>query len=516
MSRKFTALLAAALTLGSLALTAEAQQHRAIRLGNPATRFAKPLKKPDDLRVMLRAEKMKADVAAVLADVGWAGDVADLDRAAAAADVTAIQVPTGTRLPFMAARKKGKAYAMRDVLWAGKKPIDAFGFEFTSKCVRYRLVTPKACSNFWVEEIGKDTTSEACAPKPVVLPPVVSVSGATNVCVTQPVDFTISVKNPPADNAVALLVNGKELVSDKLSNGTFHFTFTGARTPGTYEIKAVSGGVAGVTSVEVKACVPTCGITAKPLPPQAGKPFTVDLSGSRVAAGVKGGLKSAKVEVLDSKGKLIETVDFGAGNLTRNDVVIKQGGVHTLRAVVVDEVDETSTNACTAQVDVKGGFPFFVGGYAGKERLTHDDPGEVADVLGSAAVAAGATEFSRCSPLFGLAVGIQPMIGTKAQFEAALGVKFATDSDAHTAVYGDAAVNRVLDKGFFGGGISWWDIGKDSSSVGLLLQGGFDLDKDGKWQIVGQTRVPFFNQFDNIDNNYQLWAGIRFRPNSWK
>ncbi len=57
MSRKFTAILAAALTLGALALTAEAQQHRATRLGNPATRFAQnPPRKPDDVRVLLRGE----------------------------------------------------------------------------------------------------------------------------------------------------------------------------------------------------------------------------------------------------------------------------------------------------------------------------------------------------------------------------------------------------------------------------------------------------------------------------
>ena len=49
-----------------------------------------------------------------------------------------------------------------DVLWAGKKPIDAFAFEFSSNCVRYRLVTPKACSNFWVEDLGKDTTDPKC------------------------------------------------------------------------------------------------------------------------------------------------------------------------------------------------------------------------------------------------------------------------------------------------------------------------------------------------------------------
>jgi hypothetical protein len=255
--------------------------------------------------------------------------------------------------------------------------------------------------------------------------------------------------------------------------------------------------------------VPTCGITARPLPAQAGKPITVDLSGSRVAAGVKGGVKSAKVEVLDSKGKLIETIDFGAGNLTRNDVVIKQGGIHTLRAVVTDEVDEVSTNACTAQVDVKGGFPFFVGAYAGKERLTHDDANDHTDITPFVA-------FARCSPVFGLTAGIQPKIGEHAEFEGAVGVKFPTDSDSHTTMLLDAAVNRTGEKGFFGGGVSWYDIGKDSGGVALLVHGGFDLSKDGKWQIVGQTRLPFFNHFDDVGNNYQLWAGIRFKPNSWK
>jgi hypothetical protein len=158
MRTKFSAILAPALALGVLAVTAEAQQHKATRLGNPATRFAKPLKKADDLRVMLRADKMKADVAAILAEVGWKGSLEDLDRAAATAEISEVQIPTGTRLPFMSSRKNKKAHALVDVLWAGKKPIDALAFEFSSNCVRYRLVTPKACSNFWIEELGKDTT----------------------------------------------------------------------------------------------------------------------------------------------------------------------------------------------------------------------------------------------------------------------------------------------------------------------------------------------------------------------
>jgi hypothetical protein len=516
MKMKFVAILAPALALGFLAVTAEAQQHKATRLGNPATRFAKPLKKADDLRVLLRSDTMKADIEAILNEVGWKGNHEDLDRAAATAEISEIQIPTGTRLPFMSSRKNKKPHALVDVLWAGRKPIDALSFEFSSNCVRYRLVTPKACSNFWVEEIGKDTTDPKCAPPPP--PPVVSVSGASETCVTQPVEYAITVKNPPADNNVKLYVNGKELVSDKLTNGAFKFTFTGAQTPGTYEVKAESGGVSSTTSVQVKPCLPTCGITASPLPAKAGKPFTVDLSGSRVAAGVRGGVKTAKVEVVDPKGVVVDSFELGTSGMSRSDVVIKKGGIHTLRAVVTDEANQVSTNVCEAQVDVKGGFPFFVGGYFGKERLTHDDFEAHDDEFASSA--AFGDGFSRCAPIAGFQIGIQPKIGDNTEFEGALGIKFPFDDDdkqgnAHTALFADAAVNYLAGKGFFGGGLSWWDIGKDSGGIGLLVQGGFDLDQNGKWQLVGQARAPF-SEFDNLDNNYQLWGGIRFRPNSWK
>jgi hypothetical protein len=109
---------------------------------------------------------------------------------------------------------------------------------------------------------------------------------------------------------VKLYVNGKEAVSDKLTNGAFKFTFTGARTPGTYEVKAESGGVSGTTSVQVKPCVPSCGITANPLPAKAGKPFTVDVSGSRVAAGRAA--PGVKVEV-GTWGARSSTLRDGAG-----------------------------------------------------------------------------------------------------------------------------------------------------------------------------------------------------------
>ena len=121
MKTKSVAILAPALALGVLAVTAEAQQHKATRLGNPATRFAKPLKKADDLRVLLRSDKMKADVAAILNEVGWKGNHEDLDRAAASAEISEVQIAPGTRLPFMSSRTNKKPHALVDVLWAGQE-----------------------------------------------------------------------------------------------------------------------------------------------------------------------------------------------------------------------------------------------------------------------------------------------------------------------------------------------------------------------------------------------------------
>jgi uncharacterized repeat protein (TIGR01451 family) len=157
MNAKLLNLMALFLGLTWLAAApAQAQQHRATGLGSPATRFAKPLETPDDLRNMLRSEALRGDVNFMVLRCGYQGDLADLHRAAATAPITELKIPVGTRLPAMASRKNGKAVLLLDVLWAGEAPIDAYEFFFTSNGRRYRLVAPRACSNFWVEDKGKE------------------------------------------------------------------------------------------------------------------------------------------------------------------------------------------------------------------------------------------------------------------------------------------------------------------------------------------------------------------------
>ena len=164
---------------------AQAQQHTATRLGNPNTRFAKPLQFPEDFRILFRSEALRADVDSIIRQCHYQGDLADLRRAAAEAPIYELKIPVGTRLPAMSTRKNGQPVLLLDVLWAGKEPIDAYEFFFTSKGRRYRVVSPKACSNFWVEDKGRE-------PRPVL---VLNCEAPEEVPLRRPAQVCLNVRN---------------------------------------------------------------------------------------------------------------------------------------------------------------------------------------------------------------------------------------------------------------------------------------------------------------------------------
>ncbi len=151
MIRTYSILLLVVFSLWT-GLSAAAEPHRATRLGNPLTRFADPLKTPEDLRSTLLKDALWEDVQKILRMSDYLGDMEDFRTAAANAPIEEISIPPGTLLTAMSTRTKGKADLLRNVLWAGKKPIDAYTFTFISGESRYRIIAPKACSNFWAEE----------------------------------------------------------------------------------------------------------------------------------------------------------------------------------------------------------------------------------------------------------------------------------------------------------------------------------------------------------------------------
>lgn len=156
MNAKVFVLMRSLIVVGLLAAMAvQGQQHYATRLGNPATRFADPLQTPEDLRRLFASEKLRADVEFIAKECGYQGDFEDLRRAAANSRILELSIPTKTLLPAMSTREHGKPVLLREVLWKGKEPIPAYEFYFVSGGRRYRVVTPKPCANFWVEDYGK-------------------------------------------------------------------------------------------------------------------------------------------------------------------------------------------------------------------------------------------------------------------------------------------------------------------------------------------------------------------------
>jgi hypothetical protein len=142
---------------------------RVRRLGDPKTAFYSPdIKTPDDLRQMLEATR--ADIQQVVGQAGWRGNPQDLLNALDTGTFTETVIPTGTRMPFMAARKNGRAKAMIDVIYEGP-PFQAYIVDFESAGTGWRFYAPKICSNFWLEERPIERPAPPPEPEPPPPPP---------------------------------------------------------------------------------------------------------------------------------------------------------------------------------------------------------------------------------------------------------------------------------------------------------------------------------------------------------
>lgn len=198
-----------------LAAPAPAEQHRATRLGNPATRFAPPLATPEDLRARFRDEKLKPDIASILRQWGWPGNLEDLHGAALTNEIVEVKIPVGDTMPFMSSRENGQPVCLRNVLWAGAEPISAYAFTFSSKGRRYQCITPKPCSNFYLEDLG---------PEPR-LALTLACDAPAQVIAGRPVEVCLTVRNT--------------------GNVPLHRTFVGLPVPsGATVVRTGDGGVA--------------------------------------------------------------------------------------------------------------------------------------------------------------------------------------------------------------------------------------------------------------------------------
>ena len=147
----------------------------------------------------------------------------------------------------------------------------------------------------------------------------------------------------------------------------------------------------------------------------------------------------------------------------------------------------------TVQMIGQASWQQFASVFFGKERLVQNH------------------ENGNCDPQLGLKYGLTRRLSSMLAAEFAVGAKYNTDLRTNSSVFADVTINAVFGNSFMGTGLSFWDLTEqDTRAVALLIQFGLPVSNDGRWKMVGELRAPL-DQFDDIGNNYQLWAGVRYK-----
>lgn len=485
-----------------------------MRLGSPTTSFQKPprpgkdaIQSPDDVRRLLRGKLDDVMVVigkAAVHDPKLSALTREaIDSAAQQAEISEISFNTGDSIPWMAYRKRKQPEVLWNadgLVWGGRKPFYAYTLTFEAPLAEYKsqkwtIVVPKPCGNFWV------VPGEVIDRMPP--PPTISMTAGT-VCLSLPVPVEITLGQIREGDEVTLSADGKVVETFAAQNGKLTKEVRGLAL-GSHNISAtvnrrtpVQTAMTGTTG-SVKPCPPTCSLAPLPAEIRKGKPLMLDASGSKVHPELASSVTIRSVTVKATRdGADAGSVELGAPDL-KGEYKPEQVGYYSFKAVVTDSVGQTSENDCGAGPVKVTAFPWFAAGYVGKERLVREE------FLGG-----------RCAALGGVKVGILPEIGDNTEFEAAVGGKINFRDGDNSSLFFDAAVNRVLSKGFIGAGVSFWDVTKsDTRALAALIHGGIDLDKNGRFAFEVEGRVPF-DQFDDLDNNYQFWGGIRIRPQRLK
>lgn len=480
------------------------------RLGAYApARFYRPgLKKPADVVTML--EKEKARVIALLQTAPLPRPVAGADAAALydamlaaakaqPAGLIRIGGPGGhaAEFPFMALRdwKTGKDRlkvpqgGATAIKWGGDpKGFEAFEVSFKWDNYDWKLYVPFACGNFWLEAVKKADPVK----------PSVSVSSA-DVCFGQPVPLSAKVMNA---EKIELTIDGqtKTLASAESIPATLGTLGLGEHNVSLKVTSKDGLSESGSARLVVKSCAPTCeAVTVTPAKIRKGA--SVEIGARASVNPAYGGSQSIRQIVVTVQGPTGTQMSFdgASGSKAWKPEAI---GDYTVSAIATDSLGQQSA-ACTAaplRVDRPAVVPFGAA-FFGKERLVQET------TVGSTVLADGL-----CAALFGAKAGALFAIGDTGDFELSAGGKISFEDGDSSSVFVDAAAQRLVGRGFIGGGLSAWDLTEeDTRSIGALIQGGVDLDAKGKFQFMIEGRLPF-NTLDDVDNNYQFWGGIRIRP----
>jgi hypothetical protein len=521
------ALVAAVALLG--AATDAFAQRKITRLGSPTTRFTPPISSGAALQKAFKTKRNEAAVSTVLDKAGLASLTPQVLAALTEGRFTETSVAPGTAIRWMALKRGGKPDILLDAVWAGKQPFKGFAFTIEDGAKIYNFVVPKACGNL-------SLISQTEQPMPECIRITM-----TRDCDKKQVTFTAAgtaITNNQA-TVVKVLRDGKQ-VGELLPASGFKGTFP--LQPGRYTFMATDKYGRDFGTCERDYVVEACAAPPPPPPPpppaptscgalvtavkgKGGWDFNIDATASGQGASPA---KQAVVQMIGPDGKPVSFVYQGKPQtevtlvppFTATFLVPKaKPGTYTLQGKTSPVNPAAPPRSCESTVVVpEPTLPaWFVDGAFGKQRRQYE--------LAAQAPSTATIEPGFCDPMFGVKGG--PMFWFsegRASFEPAVGIAFPFGSlDAYD--YGDNKYNNseflvegVLNyhfqnRAYLGTGIGLWDLfDGDHFTPAWVVDLGFPVAADSRGNrifLIAEGRL-FLDAPNGIDNNYQMWAGVRY------
>jgi hypothetical protein len=165
--------------------------------------------------------------------------------------------------------------------------------------------------------------------------------------------------------------------------------------------------------------------------------------------------------------------------------------------------DEAAQAAAAPAPGQRRRIAMFIEGLGGKERRVREYESGAATVIGG-----------RCAALVGGKAGLDLRLGSSNwRLAPAIGFAGNVKRSGDSSLLADGTLDYwIADAGFIGSGVGVWDITHSDTLTGswLLHAGGrvAGSPDDTQLLIVGEGRM-FFDDADDVANNYSVWAGLR-------
>jgi len=429
---------------------------------------------PDDLKPLI--EKYSEEIKAGFEKAGAAFLYEDFMEQVKSVTIKEDVIPKGEHMQWMLFRK---GRVVKDLQWAGNKPLDVYMFVIQKDCKDYHFIIPRPCGN--ISLVKETNTIATCDMK--VNPTKVNIGDSISVdmngskCATR---MEVKVYHPEGT-----LIDSKELTA---GNATWQTTL---KEPGDYFIRGEAfnaDGVASSNDCEAKVHVnypPVCDLKVDPDKGYVGQVFKLDASGSSDQDG-----DVVKAEFTVTKdGAEVEKKEITAAPFVWEKKFSKSG-IFKIFVKVTDDFGAVSANTCEVGIEVQKRFYGLV--EAGPMVAKGTYSGYVFGRLGFAYL----------------------LVPERLSFVMSAGGGITLAGDPFKSHFlSNALLNVHFNSFFVGGGVGFSSKVREDwkSDVDVVGNIGFDVFKafNKKGSIFAELRVPVKKDLE-FSEAHEILLGFRF------